>query len=363
MALVPVFGTLKPMLSGYATPSSTASFASRYPGKLDCRFYRAAQGLTVSSVGLGSYLGSMDDTTDLRYTEAVSAAVRGGINFIDTSLNYRHQRSERAIGAALELLVSAGPVSRDELVVCTKAGYLVPDAQPFLHFYDVVGGMHCMTPGFLIDQLERSRHNLGLKTIDVFYLHNPETQLGPIPRDLFDQRIRSAFETMELMVADRRIRFYGTATWDGFRKPAGSKLSLARIAGIAKEVAGDDHHFRFVQLPYNVAMPEANALKNETLDGRRLTLLEAAAELGITVIASASLLQARLARNLPGEAAALFPGTRTNAQRALQFSRSAPGVTVALVGMSNIEHVEENLGVSEIPPIGAQDYLGLFRTE
>jgi aryl-alcohol dehydrogenase-like predicted oxidoreductase len=304
----------------------------------------------------------MDDRTDERYTEAVRAAVRGGVNFIDTSLNYRHQRSERAIGAAVSKLVGSGGFSREELIVCTKAGYLVPDAQPFLHFYDVVGGMHCLTPGFLADQLDRSRRNLGLETIDVFYLHNPETQLGPLPRELFDQRIKSAFEAMEQMAADGRIRFYGTATWDGYRKGDGSGLSLPRIAALAKEVAGNDHHFRFVQLPYNLAMPEANVLRNVTVDDRQLTILAAAQELGITVIASASLLQARLTRNLPAEAAGLFPGARTNAQRALQFSRSAPGIAVALVGMSNADHVEDNLGISDVRPLNAEEYARFFQS-
>src|SRR4029078_8449888 len=101
----------------------------------------------------------MSPDVDEAYTSAVLAAVRGGINFIDTSLNYRHQRSERAIGQAiLKLLEVPKHVDRDELAVCTKAGYLFRGATPeSLSSSDIVGGMHSMAPVFLADQLERSR--------------------------------------------------------------------------------------------------------------------------------------------------------------------------------------------------------------
>jgi aryl-alcohol dehydrogenase-like predicted oxidoreductase len=222
-----------------------------------------------------------------------------------------------------------------------------------------------MTPDFLSDQLERSRTNLGLETIDVFYLHNPETQLKFVARDEFDQRVRAAFELLEQRVREGKICFYGAATWDGFRKPAGHAegLSLTRMVEIAKAVAGDQHHFRFIQLPVNLAMGEAMDIRNETVDSKPATVLEAAAHLGISVVASASLLQARLARNLPDEVAQAFPGMQTDAQRALQFSRSVPGVSVALVGMSDTVHVRENLTVARVPSLTRQGFLRMFERE
>jgi aryl-alcohol dehydrogenase-like predicted oxidoreductase len=225
--------------------------------------------------------------------------------------------------------------------------------------------MHCLSPGFLSDQLDRSRNNLGLETIDVFYLHNPETQLKLLPRADFDRRILSAFELLEEKVAEGKIRFYGAATWDGFRKAAGHPegLSLVRMAELARAAGGEEHHFRFIQLPLNLAMGEAVAQRNEAVDGKPATILEAAEQLGISVVASASLLQARLSRNLPDEVAHAFPGFQTDAQRALQFTRSAPGVSVALVGMSNPAHVRENLAVASVPPVSKQDFFRMFVPE
>lgn len=343
------------MLAGFATPQGTVRFTARFASAQHARFYRDVQGLTASSIGIGSYLGDMDPGIDRGYTEATIAAVRGGINFLDTSLNYRNQRSERSIAKGLHHLLEGGELRRDEFVICTKAGYLVPDAVPagVLRENDVAGGMHSMAPGFLADQLERSRANLDLETLDVFYLHNPETQLQFLRHEEFHGRIREAFDFLETAVSDGRIRYYGTATWDGYRKPG--LLLLPRLAGIAREVGGDGHHFRFIQLPFNLAMPEAFTLN---VEGKRV--VEWAEELGISVVASASLAQARLSRGLPDVLAQWAPDTTTDAQRAIQFARSAPGVAVALVGMSRTEHVAENLAVAAIPPATPAEFTRLF---
>jgi aryl-alcohol dehydrogenase-like predicted oxidoreductase len=216
-----------------------------------------------------------------------------------------------------------------------------------------------MAPAFLADQLGRSRQNLGIETIDVFYLHNPETQLSYVGQDEFYSRIHQAFIFLEEAVEQGGIQFYGAATWEGFRKPPQSPqaLSLDRLADIAHEIGGDGHHFRFIQLPVNLAMPEAFGSR---VDGE--SVLSLADKLGITAVASASLLQARLARNLPSQIREQLPGTRTDAQCAIQFARSTPEITVALVGMSKPEHVRENLELAGIPPAAEEQYLGLYKS-
>ncbi|MGH9666907.1 MAG: aldo/keto reductase [Bryobacteraceae bacterium] len=332
---------------------------SRFSASHAAGFYRTAQDLLVSTLGQGSYLGEMDDATDGAYTEAALAALDGGINFFDTSLNYRHQRSERAFGKAFRSALEGGLAARDEFAVCTKAGFLVPGAVPAdLRPEEIAGNMHSTSPAFLRDQIERSRQNLGLATIDVFYLHNPETQLRFVKVEEFYSKVRSAFETLESLTAAGLIRFYGTATWDGYRRGLESgSLSLSRLAAIAEDIAGSDHHFRFVQLPFNLAMPEALTIK---ADGGR-TVLDWAEELGITVVASASILQSRLATELPPTLAEKIRGPSTNAQRAIQFVRSTPGISVALVGMSQAMHVCENLGIATFPPATLDEYEQFFR--
>ena len=314
--------------------------------------------------------------TDRGYTDAVIAAVEGGLNLIDTAINYRFQRSERSVGSALRRLISRG-FHREELVVCTKAGFLTPDGEmpddPNRYFQeqylnsgifapdDVAAGCHCLRSSYLADQLERSRRNLGVECIDVFYLHNPETQLGEISRDEFSRRIRDAFTFLESMVAAGKIGAYGLATWNAFREDSGSQgfLSVQAMVDVARAVAGDAHHFRFIQLPLNLAMPEALTNANQIVGGKTMAMVQAARPLGLTLVASASLLQGQLARKLPPFVQQVL-GLDSDAERALQFVRSAPGITTALVGMSSAGHVGANLSLVEAEPVQRDQFLRLF---
>ena len=334
----------------YATIEGTTRYADRFPPYRDAAFYRSAAGLVISSLGIGTYLGAADDAADHDYIAALLAAGEGGINLFDTAINYRNQRSERAIGAALHQL------QRDEIVVCTKAGFLTPGAIPaFLKPEDVVGRMHSMQPDFLADQIDRSLANLGIDTVDVFYLHNPETQLGFLTREEFETRVRRAFVRLEALVGEQKIRWYGAATWDGFRKGA---LNLPRLAALAVEECGPEHHFRFIQLPFNVGMVEAFLSGSD--GDRPESVLQAASRLGITAIASATLSQTQALEHIPRSLAELFPGM-TSAQRAIQFTRSTPGITAALVGLGRTEHVVENLGVAPVPSATPEQYLRLYQ--
>lgn len=339
------------MIRGFASPEPTYRFAKCHPESR--QFYRKTQSLTVSSLGLGSYLAPMDDATDRGYEESVKAAIGEGINCFDTSLNYRNQRSERAIGRALSGLFEAGKVEREQVLVSTKAGYLIPGATPEAD--EIEGGTHCMSPSFLSDQLLRSQANLKLETIDVLYLHNPETQLRYIGAEAFYERIQRAFDAMEQFAERGRIRFYGAATWTGFREP--DQLSLERMVELARKAGGNSHRFRFIQLPLNLAMPEA--LTRVIRDGR--TVLDVAQEENIAVVASASLMQGRLTAGLPEEVAARLPGLDSDALRSIQFARSVPGVVTALAGMSSPRHVTENAAIARVAPMGPDGYFRLFR--
>ncbi|HKX29587.1 MAG TPA: aldo/keto reductase [Blastocatellia bacterium] len=335
----------------------------------------------MSSIGLGSYLGGADERTDAAYQAAVVRALELGCNIFDTAANYRFQRSERNFGEALADLFSRGTVSREEVIITTKGGYLPfdnhqPRSQQEMMSYleetfikpgvcewsDFVQGSHCMTPGYLAHQLDQSLRNLKLEGVDVYYLHNPESQLAEVSRAEFYQRLQRAFEFLETMVEAGKISFYGTATWNGYRVPERNQeyLSLEEIVRMARTVAGQDHHFRVVQLPVNLAMIEAFTQPNQQVGPETRTFLQAAAELGITVMSSASILQARLAQGLPAIVGDNLKGLRTDAQRAIQFTRSTPGITTALIGMSKIPHVEENLEVARIAPAPPNDYLKLF---
>ena len=311
-----------------ATPEGTARYRERFPD----RHFNVQHGLVLSSIGIGTYLGNADAATDADYTRAIVRAVQLGVNVIDTAANYRFQRSERSIGAALKLLANEHGIAREELVICTKGGYLPFDGAPprsmaqylnetfvkpgIASFDDFVAGSHCMTPSYLQSQLDQSLSNMGIECVDVYYIHNPESQLGHVSEPEFYERLKQAFARLEENRRQGKLTHYGVATWNGFRAApnSGHHHSLTRMVELAREVAGEQHGFHFIQLPFNVRMPEGTAV------------IEEAQRLGVSVVTSASLLQGRIPP-----------------QMAIEFVRSTPGITTALIGMSRVEHVEENL--------------------
>jgi aryl-alcohol dehydrogenase-like predicted oxidoreductase len=355
------------LVGGRATPEGTGRFRDRGVDarRLPVGHFRAAPGeLTLSSLGLGTYIGPPDGLTDLAVEQAVTISLTSGrINVLDTAINYRHQRAERSIGRAIAHLLERGEIDRGELFVATKAGYFAPDGEArvppeawirrelldrkVVRPADIVDGCHAMTPRYLADQFERSRQNLGLEEIDLFYLHNgPDAQLAAVGREEFDRRLEAAFAVFEQWRAKGRLGAYGLATWDCLRTSRSDPgfYSLADAVRIAERVGGDRHGFRFVQFPFNLAMPEAAQLRNQPVGEDRLTLFDAAARLGVGCFTSVPLFQGQLARAGPKQ-----PGL-SPAQTALQFARSAPGTLAPLVGQKSPDHLAENLEVASLPP-------------
>jgi aryl-alcohol dehydrogenase-like predicted oxidoreductase len=368
-------GKLRP---GRAMAEMTRRYAERGAARLSAAHFRElAGGASASTLGLGTYLGPEDGATDVLYQDAIVRALQLGVNVLDTAVNYRHQRSERAIRTALATALSRGVIQRDEVIVATKGGFIPFDGavprDPRAYFAstyvetgiikpgEVAKGAHCMAPRFLRDQIDRSRANLGLETLDVYYVHNPETQLGEVDRAEFMARMRAAFGALEEAVAAGSIARYGTATWTGYRVDPGDPgyLSLQDLVAAARDVGGVDHHFKVIQLPYNLGMTEAFTRANQRVKDRMVPVLEAARELGVYVMASASLHQGQLTR-LPPMMAEYIPGLTTDAQRAVQFVRSTPGVGTALVGMKTPAHVDENATIGTIAPVAWSQFQRLF---
>lgn len=368
-------------MDGCATVEGTSRYRERMVAAglaHEGHFREGPEGLTLSSIGLGTYLGGHDAGTDALYLAAAKQAIAGGCNVIDSAINYRCQRSERVIGQALAEMIRDGICRRDEVLISTKGGFIPYDGAPprDTHAYlqetfvmpgtiqttDVVADCHCMTPRYLTHQLNASLTNLGLSCLDLYYLHNPEMQLEEVSRDEFMARLRAAFETLEEAASQGKLRLYGTATWNGYRaKPgSGGHLSLEALVRLAEDVAGKDHHFKVVQLPYNIGMLEALGQQTQTLNGVKFSLLEAAKALGIYVISSASILQGQLSRNLPAGLRQVL-GDGTDAQRSIQFVRSTPGLGTALVGMKRAEHVTDNLAVSKRAPLPPKQFAQLFK--
>ncbi|QKY18079.1 aldo/keto reductase [Halorubrum sp. CBA1229] len=383
-----------------ATRDALWAYRDRFGDAFGRTYFRRFGPGVASSVGIGTYLGEPTAAVDDASREAIGLALRSGVNHVDTAVNYRCGRAERVVGEA----VRESPIDRESIVVATKGGFLPfdgerPDdptayvrdrflATGIVDADDLANGAHAVAPEYLEWSLDRSLDRLGLDAVDLFYIHNPETQLAARSREAVYDRLEAAFEALERRRAAGDVGAYGVATWDAFRVPESDEryLSLAEVlarAEAAGEAVGpdDDHGFEAVQLPFNVAMADAFTRRNQRPpgvdgddgdadgddsddadgDAKPVSTLEFAHEAGLSVVTSASIGQGELANEgaIPADVDATLAG-ETPAQRALNFARSAPGVTASLVGASDPAHVRENVAAGTFDPLGASAFDAVF---
>lgn len=365
------------LLPGRATRAGTRRYATRI------EHHRAERGLPVapdhfarpddlwlSSLALGTLRGEPGGVDDLLYRSVVGDLLEGGVNLFDTALSDRMQTSERALGHALRRTIAEGIVARDEIVVVTKGGALTPDperardytsAQRDLYTTYIDSGIvspddvyrgHSIDPDFLLDQVQRSRNNLGLACLDYYLIQEPEVHLKDRGVDGFKEALGAAFAALESAVERGWIGAYGLATWEGFLVPDTDRnhLGIVEVFEAALDVGQADHHLRAIQLPYGLAMGEGVALDSQLgPDGHSRAILDSLRDTGTAVFASAPLYGGRLVGSVPEFVLRALPEAPGQALAALQFARSTANVTSVVVGMREAAHVEENLRLAGIP--------------
>jgi aryl-alcohol dehydrogenase-like predicted oxidoreductase len=365
------------LLMGHATPEGTKNYvnnAVKNRGK-PADHFRVFDNLYLSSIGMGTYLGKPNKEDDQSMENAVYESIKsGGVNVLDTAINYRAMRSEKSVGRALLRLINDGIVTRDQVFVSTKNGYITNDgdypeidvmeyvqtmfiSNGIMHADDISSGYNVLNPNYLKRCIDKSLANLHLATLDLVYVHNPfESWYEDVSREDFFQMLSKVFEAYEEYRTLNKIRYYGMATWTCFRVPPDSKeyLSLEDITKTAEKVGGlGKHGFRFIQLPYNLAYSEALLLKNQSVGTEKnLTILEAAEKLKIGVFTSIPLFQGRLLRTKIPD----YGGLTDQVSKLLQIVRSSPSVIAPLVGQKEPNHVEQNLKISSVSPMGSKEY-------
>jgi uncharacterized protein YyaL (SSP411 family)/aryl-alcohol dehydrogenase-like predicted oxidoreductase len=291
-------------LAGLATAEGTARYARRLreAGCVEAAFGPlGATGFTVGRLGFGGY--RVEDETAAHHQALVRALGRG-VNLLDTSTNYMDGGSERLFGEVLAELVADGKLSRDEVVVVSKVGYLQGDnfelaqareaeERPFAEVVKYDDDLwHCIHPEFLHDQLERSLDRLQLRSLDVLLLHNPEYYLkdahersrGSVEsrREEFYARVTAAFRALEALCDAGRLGAYGVSSNTvGAPDVDPESTSLERFLACAREAGGAAHRFRVLQLPMNLL--EADPLLEKKHAGGRSTL-DLAREAGLAVL-------------------------------------------------------------------------------
>jgi aryl-alcohol dehydrogenase-like predicted oxidoreductase len=362
-------------IHGFATPEGTHKFKiNAIKNGIAKSHFRSFNNLNFSSLGMGTYLGQITSEDDHDMENAIYECVKSGaMNVIDTAINYRSMKSEKNIGNAMKKLIDEGIVSRDQVFISTKNGYITNDgdyptidvleymhkmfiSQGIIDSKDISSGYNVLNPNYIRKCIDRSLTNMQLDTIDLVYVHNAyESWVEDITRSDFDEMIRRVFQVYEEYRSKNKIKFYGMATWTCFRLPKNDTgyLSLEDMVRIAKDVGGKDHGFRFIQLPYNLAYTEAYLLKNQSVDGEtELSILEACNRLKIGVFTSVPLLQTKLfGATIPD-----YMGYNNQLLKIIQITRSTPNILAPLIGQKKLQHVKENIDLAKVAPLNNSEF-------
>ncbi|HJR84381.1 MAG TPA: aldo/keto reductase [Nitrososphaeraceae archaeon] len=362
-------------VGGHATPQGTKKYMENaikngFPNS----HFRSFDNLNLSSLGMGTYLGQITPEDDRDLENAIYESVKSGaMNVIDTAINYRSMKSEKNIGNAMKRLVEDGVISRDQVFISTKNGYITNDgdfpavdvleymqnmfiSQGIIDPKDISSGYNVLNPNYIRKCIDKSLTNMQLDTIDLVYVHNAyESWVEDIDRKEFDEMIRKVFEVYEEYRSANKINYYGMATWTCFRLPQNEReyLSLEQMVRIAQEVGGKNHGFRFIQLPYNLAYREAFLLKNQSVgDDNDLTILQACNKLDIGVFTSVPLLQTKLfGAKIPD-----YLGYDNQLLKIIQITRSTPNILAPLMGQKKPNHVKENIQLAKVAPLTIEEF-------
>ncbi len=333
------------MINGYAMLIDSENYFlnKNIPFKSCNHFY-------CSPIAMGTHLGDFSDEDSNMYIETLVYGLENGINFIDTAVNYRGMRSEVDIGKALhEIMNVRKTLTREEFIISTKGGQIFGDCLkeiPPIKYIDEIlikenilkredinileSGRHTLNPNFYEYSIEKSRKNLGIDTIDIHYIHNPEISRYVLGEERFYNELSYLISFYENQVEIGNIRFYGMATWDAFISDINSPwyISLEKVIHLLKEVVGENHHFKFIQLPYNIINTKGKTLKNQKFQGELYSAIDVANKLGLNVTISSPL------NEMNGI---------TSPKEALDFVINTEGVFATMIGMQKKEHLLYNI--------------------
>lgn len=231
-------------------------------------------------------------------------------------------------------------------------------------------GSYCLHPGFLKDQVETSRRNLGLDTLDLVYLHNPETWKSGMPQSAFIDKLTRAMEVLEELRGQGKLNYYGISTYAGLRVDHHhpSYLMLDDILKAAEKAGGKDHGLKYLSLPMNLVMTEPLLEKhqpsraNEHKDSKEIifkSTLEKINELQLNAMITQPFLSGFLLQTpLPTSVfrSRYIPVKQINLLRSLPFDC----IKSVVVGQKTNRHTKINIQIAQTPLVDKdvlQDYL------
>lgn len=299
-----------------------------------------SSGLQVSRMGLGSMAWGRD-TDWLTVKHLVTDFVDAGGNLIDTAPAYGGGVAEKMIGKLL-----AGGIPRQDLVIATKAGFIVRDGKRVID----------TSRAAMLNDLEQSLRRLNTDHVDLWQIH----AWGDAPID-------ETLAAMDSAVSRGLARYVGVsnfvgwqtataATWQramtGRTRLASAQVEYSLLARRAEvEVVGAAQHHRLGLLAWS-------SLGRGALTGKYRTGIPRDSRAASDHFAwfLEPYMQPRSRAVVDAVAKAAEGLGLTPAQVALLWVRDAPNVASALVGPRTTDHLAELLEAESkvlVPPIAS----------
>ena len=214
-------------------------------------------GRKISNFGFGLYKGEASNLKDKEILKSIFYGLNRGINVIDTAQRYRNGRSERLIREVLK------KKKRQNLIIISKAG-LLPN---YIKKKNILKKLSvkksnclpemdfCIDPKYINWSVENSLKLMNTNYIDFYLLHNPEIAL--LHKNGY-KKIIDALEVLEKKRKEKKILYYGVATWNGFRRFGENEkqLNIEKILQNLKKIVDEDHGFRCIEAPISIGMPD-----------------------------------------------------------------------------------------------------------
>lgn len=300
----------------------------------------------MGRIALGTHLGDFSHTDSEKYINAVKYAIRNGISTIDGAINYRGMRSEKDEGTAINQLIEAGEIKREDIFITSKAGLLFGDVEEGLNpqkclkdilepkgvtiddFTEYEGLLQTLNPRFFEIALNKSLQNLGVETLDLHYIHIPEISRLGLSEEEFYTRIQALFSWYESKVSEGKLRFYGIAFEFMTEEPQEAKwhIELEKIKQLAEKVSVGENHLKYILFEYNLLSASANMDKTQTVKGEQMTMIDACRKLGFETVAS-----------MPFAMGDGFE--KYSVEEMLSFALNS--MEHVIVGSKNVKHIQE----------------------
>jgi aryl-alcohol dehydrogenase-like predicted oxidoreductase len=299
-------------------------------------------GIEVSGMGLGCWAiggpfwkngqpvgwGQVDDDESIR---SIHRALELGITFFDSAAVYGCGHSERVLGKALAK-------HRDQVAIATKFGQVFDEETRQVKGYDT-------SPERICQECEASLRRLNTDRIDLYQLH---------VKDVEGEHALLVRDTLESLVADGKIRFYGWSTDSPDRARVFAEGAHCTAIQQQFNILDGNAETLAVCEQFNLASINRGPLGMGLLTGKFSAQTQIPAD---DVRSRRPALQEERAdrlEKLEKIRGVLTQGGRTLAQGALGWLWARSEQTIPIPGFKTIRQIEENVGALGFGPLASE---------